>query len=119
MLLTSQLPKELLQRWIAQGAPYERHWAYTPMEPWRQSEASQRANVPSQRIDAVIDARLEQEDLAAAPQADPITLLRRLSIDLTGLPPTSQEVDEFLADPSQEAFAKSVDRLLNSPRRNV
>jgi len=67
-------------------------------------------------IDAFIAAELEAKGIAPAPAADKVTLLRRASLDLTGLPPTSEEVDAFLADTSPQAFGKVVDRLLASPR---
>ena len=70
---------------------------------------------PKTPIDAFVLARLEKEGLTPAPEADKITLLRRVSLDLTGLPPTLQEVDAFLADKAPDAYAKQVDRLLESP----
>src|SRR5205085_585415 len=71
---------------------------------------------PKNAIDHFILARLEREGLAPAPEAARETLLRRVSLDLTGLPPTPQEVDAFLADRSPDAYEKVVDRLLRSPR---
>lgn len=101
----------LLELWILQGAQYEPHWAYTTP---KRSSASKKT--PADYIDAHVDARLQSEGIQAAEAADPITLLRRLSIDLNGLPPTPEEVDAFVADSSPEAYEAAVDRLLASPR---
>jgi hypothetical protein len=106
---------DLLRRWIDQGAVWQKHWSFL---------APQRASLPEVKnrkwlrngIDHFVLARLEQEGLAPAPEADRITLLRRVSLDLTGLPPTPAEVDAFLADKSADAYEKVVDRLLASPR---
>ncbi len=105
----------LLQQWIAQGARWEPHWAFVP---------PQRPAVPAVRgadrvlnpIDAFVLQRLESLGLGFSPQADRATLLRRVTLDLTGLPPTPQEVDAFLADSSPLAYERAVDRLLASPR---
>ena len=67
-------------------------------------------------IDAFVLARLEKEEIQPSPEAPKETLLRRLSLDLTGLPPTPQEIDAFLADNTSESYEKLVDRLLNSPQ---
>jgi hypothetical protein len=106
--------KKLLERWIAEGAKYEPHWAYV---------APKRSALPKVRradwcrtpIDLFILAKLEAEGLSPAPEADRATLIKRLHIDLTGLPPTPAEVDAFLADPEPKAYEKLVDRLLASP----
>ncbi|MFK8110849.1 MAG: PSD1 and planctomycete cytochrome C domain-containing protein [Rubripirellula sp.] len=102
--------RELLRRWVSQGAQYEPHWAYAPMQRTK-SEAN-----PSGEIDRFISDRLASERVQPTPEADRITLLRRLSFDLTGLPPTPAEVDAFLGDKSEDAFQKQVDRLLESQR---
>src|SRR5258706_191247 len=89
--------KELLRRWIAEGAEYGAHWAFVaPKRP--ELPPVRTAAWPRQPIDRFILARLEREGLAPSPEADPVTLLRRASLDLTGLPPTPSEVDAFLAD---------------------
>src|SRR5262245_55064216 len=111
--LTSQ-QIELLRRWIDQGAKWGRHWAF---------EKPQRPPLPTvqdsrwQRnpIDQLVLARLEAEGLKPSPEAERTTLIRRLTLDLTGLPPTPAEVDAFLADSSPDAYEKLVDRLLASP----
>ncbi|MCO8121437.1 PSD1 and planctomycete cytochrome C domain-containing protein [Stieleria sp. TO1_6] len=110
--LTDQ-EQQLLVRWVAQGAVYEPHWAYTPMHAITGKRAGQNA---TRLIDGVISDRLDQEALAPAAAADPITLIRRLALDLTGIPPTPDQVEQFLADRSEDAYANLVDRLLNSPR---
>jgi hypothetical protein len=106
---------ELLRRWIEQGAKWQKHWSLIP--PARPPLPAVRdASWPRNSIDHFILARLEQEGLRPSPEADRVTLLRRVTLDLTGLPPTPAEVDAFLADASPEAYEKAVDRLLASPR---
>ena len=97
--------KNALKRWIAEGAEYEPHWSLIPPKP---SSSSQR------NIDDFIIARLKQEDLEPAPEASRETLLRRVSFDLTGLPPTLSELDTFLSDQDPQAYERAVDRLLSS-----
>jgi hypothetical protein len=105
----------LLRRWIDEGAKWDTHWAYTAPE---RPEPPVPANHGWVRtpIDQFILARLEREGLKPSPEADRVTLLRRVTYDLTGLPPTPEEVDAFLADPSPDAYEKRVDALLRSPR---
>lgn len=106
-----------LKRWIKEGGEYTAHWAFTP--PRRVSPPPARGELagwPRNPIDHFILSRLEKEGLRPSPEADRITLLRRVTLDLTGLPPTAREVDSFLADHSAEAYEKAVDRLLASPR---
>src|SRR5262249_10368679 len=104
----------VLQRWIAQGAPYAEHWAFVkpkrPVIPKVKNPTWVRSP-----IDAFILARLEKEGLGPAPEADRYTLIRRLSLDLTGLPPSPEEVAAFVSDTSPDAYEKLVDRLLASP----
>jgi mono/diheme cytochrome c family protein len=105
----------LIKRWIDEGAQWNAHWAFVaPQRP--ALPAVKAAAWPRNPIDHFILARLEKEGLKPAPEADRATLLRRVSLDLTGLPPTPAELDAFLADTSAEAFEKVVDRLLASPR---
>lgn len=105
--------KKTLQRWVAEGGKYQTHWAFVP--PVRPPEPTvQRADWVRNPIDRFILARLESEKLAPSPEADRATLIRRLSIDLVGLPPTPQEVDAFVADTDERAYEKLVDRLLAS-----
>jgi mono/diheme cytochrome c family protein len=105
----------LLKQWVEQGAPWAEHWAFVaPKKP----ELPKVRNPMWERnpIDAFILARLDAAGLAPSPEADRTTLIRRVTLDLTGLPPTPEEVDAFLADPSPDAYEKVVDRLLQSPR---
>ncbi|MFQ5732759.1 MAG: PSD1 and planctomycete cytochrome C domain-containing protein [Planctomycetaceae bacterium] len=105
----------VLRRWIRRGARYEKHWAFLPPE---------RPAIPSTRsrkrmenpIDAFVRTRLERVGLRPSPPADRATLIRRVTLDLTGLPATPTETAAFLADPSPNAYGKVVDRLLASPR---
>jgi hypothetical protein len=104
-----------LRRWIEQGAEWQPHWSLLP---------PRRPPLPEMKdqgwarngIDWFIRDRLEREGLTPSPEADPATLIRRVTLDLTGLPPAPAEVDAFLADPSPGAYEKVVDRLLASPR---
>ncbi|MCA9053672.1 MAG: PSD1 domain-containing protein, partial [Planctomycetaceae bacterium] len=111
-------PREakLLREWIEQGAEYEPHWAFLPVHAvapppleseWVRSD-----------LDRFVLARLQKADLTPSPLADRATLIRRVTLDLTGLPPTVEEVDAFLNDPSplERAYETVVDRLLDSPR---
>jgi len=104
--------RETLRRWVAEGAEYEPHWAYTALRRPDFSGGSEATG--SAAIDAYVDARLNEEGVEPAPEADRITLIRRLSFDLIGLPPTSEEVDAFVNDTSDDAYEKVVNRLLDS-----
>ena len=105
---------ELLKQWVAEGASWQLAWAYVPPKRVAAPVVSD-TSWPVNWIDYFVHARLEAEGLKPSPDADKTTLIRRLSIDLTGLPPTSSEVDEFLADERPEAYERLVDRLLASP----
>lgn len=111
---------EALVTWVKSGAKWPekvaafqsaRHWAFEPLRPT--DAAAQPMTAPA--IDRVLAAKLVELGLTAAPRADRRTLIRRATFDLTGLPPTPEEVSAFLADESPEAFAKLIDRLLDSP----
>jgi hypothetical protein len=105
---------DLLKRWIAQGAPYATHWAYAkPVRPQLPQVRNRRWG--RNPIDQFILARLEREGLRPSPEADRYTLIRRVSLDLTGLPPTPEEAERFVRDSSPEAYEHLVDRLLNEP----
>jgi len=106
---------DLIVKWIEQGAEWKTHWAYVPP---KRPDAPAVSNPGWVRnpIDAFVLARLDQEGLKPAPEADRITLLRRVTFDLTGLPPTPSDIDAFLSDKSADAYEKVVDRLLASPR---
>ncbi len=106
---------EVIRRWIELGAPWQRHWAFlVPERPALPAVANQRS--VRNPIDTFVLARLEAANLQPSPEADRTTLIRRVTLDLTGLPPTPTEVDSFLADPSPDAYERVVDRLLASPR---
>ena len=105
----------LIRRWIEQGAQWGEHWAFVPLT--RPSvPVVKNKSWPRNPIDSFILARLEREGLAPSVEADKETIIRRLSFDLTGLPPTFEEIDAFLTDESPEALERVVDRLLKSPR---
>ena len=105
----------LLTRWVAEGAEWREHWSLVP--PGRPSPPGvKEAPWCRNGIDNFILARLEAEGLSPSPEADRRTLIRRLSLDLTGLPPTPKEVEAFQADPAPDAYEKLADRLLGSPR---
>lgn len=110
-------PKQiaLLKQWIAEGAQWKEYWAFVPPTT-REVPEVRRRDWPRQPLDRFILARLERESLQPSPEADKSALLRRVSLDLTGLPPTPREVAEFLSDASSDAYEKQVDRLLASPR---
>ena len=105
---------ELLRKWINAGAKYEPHWAYLP--PTRPTVPEvKRLTWPRNDIDRFLLAAQEQHGLSPGPEADRITLVRRVYFDLTGLPPTPAQVDEFANDPRPDAYEQLVDRLLASP----
>ncbi|MFN5740970.1 MAG: PSD1 and planctomycete cytochrome C domain-containing protein [Planctomyces sp.] len=106
---------ELLTAWIRQGAEYRGHWSFIRPErsPVPAVKHSDRVANP---IDNFIFSRLEAAGLAPSPEADRVTLIRRATFDLTGLPPTPAEIDQFLTDDSPEAFSRLIDRLQQSPR---
>ena len=104
-----------LRRWVEEGAPYAPHWAYVAPKETTPPEVKQK-DWPQSDIDRYLLARMEAEGFAPSPKADKVTLIRRVSFDLTGLPPTPEEVDAFVADDSPDAFEKVVDRLLASDR---
>jgi len=119
----SEEEKRILDRWIEQGAEYQRHWAFEiPQRPDVPTEVLRSADWPkelkerwsSNPIDAFIARRLLEERLKPSPQADPATRLRRASLTLTGLLPPAKLQEKFLADPSDAAYQEAVDQLLNS-----
>ncbi len=106
---------ELIRLWIEQGAVYQPHWSFIP--PHRPTLPAVKDTAwPRGDIDRFILARLEANGLKPSPEADRVTLIRRLSFDLTGLPPTPAEVEAFLTDLRRDAYERLVDRLLASPR---
>ncbi|MCI0462044.1 MAG: PSD1 and planctomycete cytochrome C domain-containing protein [Gemmataceae bacterium] len=117
---------DLLKKWVAQGAEWSVHWAFVPpkkpalpLSPRGErgrGEGVSRPDWPHNPVDHFILARLEQAGLEPSPEADRPTLIRRVTLDLTGLPPTPEEVEAFVKDPRPDAYERLVDRLLNTPR---
>ena len=101
----SEREQALMKEWVEAGAPWQKHWSLIP---------PRRAD--GQSIDTLVRARLEREGLRPSPRAAKPTLLRRVSLDLTGLPPSPEDAEAFLRDESPQAYEKVVDRLLASPR---
>lgn len=112
-LTLSELEIATLTRWIEQGAEYKPHWSFIPLERPEVPAVAQKAWVQNP-IDNFVLARLEKENLSPSPEAEKVQLLRRVTFDLTGLSPTLEEIDAFLADTSEDAYVKVVDRLLAS-----
>ena len=111
----SDAQKQTLRRWIAEGAAYQKHWAFEPLAVVPPPPVNVAAAVRNP-IDAFVLARLAAEGLTMRPEADRETLVRRAAFALTGLPPTTAEVDAFLNDKSADAYERMVDRYLASPR---
>ncbi len=113
--ILSNEDKTILKRWIEQGAEYKEHWAF--VKPVRAVPPKvKQKSWPANPIDNFVLASLESRGLKPSPLADKSTLLRRVSLDLTGLPPSTVDLKSFLADSSPKAYEKVVDRLLASPR---
>ena len=111
----SETDIDTIRRWVEQGAKWQEHWSFvTPTRP--RPPAIGTTGWPQNSVDNFVLARLEREGLAPSPEADRATLIRRVTLDLTGLPPAPEEVDDFVNDASPEAYDKVVDRLLQSPR---
>jgi hypothetical protein len=106
---------ETIQNWIAQGAKCEKHWAFLPPKSYAPPPVKNKTWIRNP-IDAFVLAHLEEWNLQPSPEAGRETLIRRVTLDLTGLPRTPAEVDAFLKDKSDNAYEKVVDRLLASPR---
>ena len=106
----SDKEKAVLRAWIAEGGKYQAHWAFAAP---KQAPLPQAGIHP---IDAFVRARLDQAGLKPSPEADRYVLVRRVTLDLTGVPPTPEEADAFANDKSPDAYEKLVDRLLASPR---
>jgi len=105
----------LLREWVRQGAVYEEHWSFLMSKPQPVPEVKEKEWVRN-AVDNFVLSRLEKEGMHPSAEADRRTLIRRVTYDLTGLPPTPQEVEAFVADTSADAYEKVVDRLLASPR---
>jgi hypothetical protein len=107
---------DLLKRWVEAGAPWTQHWAFVPPRRPAMPAAVSDLSWTRAPIDYFILTRLEREGLQPTSEADKATLIRRVTFDLTGLPPTLAELDAFLADESPQAYERVVARLLDSPR---
>lgn len=107
--------KQTLKRWVEQGAPWGKHWAFAEVAKVTPPKVKNTGAVNNE-IDRFILARLEQEKLKPSREASKEQLIRRATLDLTGLPPTLEEIDAFLKDKSKNAYEKVIDRLLQSPR---
>ena len=105
---------DLLKRWIDEGAEYKSHWAFVPPQPISPPQVANPEH-PQNAIDRFVLARLDREGLQPTAEADRNALIRRVSIDLVGLPPSLEEVDRFAADPDPLAYERLIDRLLASP----
>lgn len=114
-LALTQQEKALIKRWIEQGAPWQEHWAFTPPGNVKVPEVKHQDWVRNP-VDAFVLQRIEQAGLTPAKPARKDRLIRRVTFDLTGLPPTLEEIDAFLQDESSNAYEKVVDRLLTSER---
>lgn len=106
----------ILRAWIAQGAEYQTHWSFRPPVATKPPAATGEGAWSKNPIDRFLLARMTREGLKPSQQADKTTLIRRSTLDLTGLPPTIAEIDAFLADNRADAYERLVDRLLASPR---
>jgi hypothetical protein len=113
-LSLTEAEKALLKRWVAEGADYKPHWSLLPVGPVAVPTVRDAA-VTTNPIDAFVRARLDQEGLTPAPHASAETIVRRLALNLTGLPPTPAEIDAFVADRSALAVQRAADRYLASP----
>jgi len=104
--------KDLIVQWIKEGAKYEKHWLFTPVKSVKPPVAQN--SWAKNGVDNFISRKLNAKEMSPSPETDKNTLMRRLSLDLTGLPPTPEDVEKFLADKSPNAYEKVVDRLLKS-----
>ncbi len=115
-LVLSDEEKAKLRQWVADGAKYERHWSFVPLPKSVVVPEVKNTDWPRSDLDRFVLARIEAEGLNPAPDSERTRWLRRVTFDLTGLPPTLKEIDDFLADQSSEAYEKVVDRLLAAPQ---
>ena len=111
----SESERQLLRRWIVEGAPYQQHWSFAPLRPVKPPVIGGAEAGVQEPLDAFVRQRLRALDLVPAAEADRYTLIRRVTLDLTGLPPTWEEVEAFVNDAQPDAYPRLVDRLLQSP----
>ena len=107
--------RNLLRQWIEEGAVWEEHWSFVAVKCPAVPDVLSSANREN-GIDAFIQQKLVSLGMSPSPQADRETLIRRVTLDLTGLPPTLEEIDAFLQDEAPGAYERVVDRLLTSSR---
>lgn len=105
---------KLIEKWIKQGAKYEKHWSFVPPKK-RPLPAVEKKDWPKNELDYFILSKLEKTGISPGPEADKERLLKRISLDLNGLPPSLKMMDSFMADSRPDAYEKMVDQLLNSP----
>ena len=108
--------KQTLKAWITAGSPYAAHWSFVPPKRPPVPEIRNAKEIVRNPIDAFVVTRLQKEGLSLSPEADRYTLIRRVYLDLIGIPPAPEEVDSFVKDQSPNAYEKVVDALLKSPR---
>ena len=107
---------EILKRWIAEGGEYEKHWAYRPVSKPKLPTLQKKNPFLRNEVDQLLLDQIEKAGFKPSSEAEKATLLRRLHLDLLGVPPTPEEADAFLKDPSDQAYGKLVDTLMNDPR---
>ncbi len=107
--------RELFRKWIQQGAKYEKFWSFEPLRP-QSLPVVEQSSLANNRIDHFVVGALQKHGLHLQPSADKRTLIRRVTLDLTGLPPTREEIAQFESDTSPDAYRKLVDRLLGTPQ---
>ncbi|MEZ5302092.1 MAG: PSD1 and planctomycete cytochrome C domain-containing protein [Verrucomicrobiales bacterium] len=110
----TEAERDLLTRWVRQGGTYAKHWAFVP--PVKAEPAAGKATPAAEIIDAFVERRLAEKGIGFAPEAEAATRARRAALVLTGLPPDPEQLAKFVADPGDDAFAKLVDGLMESPR---
>lgn len=113
-LKLSAAEKELIKRWVTQGAVYRGHWAFNPIEPVT-PPTPRSVKGSANAIDLFVRAKLEKEKLKPAPEASREILIRRLALNLTGLPPTTDEIESFVKDKSPDAYERAAEKYLASP----
>lgn len=111
----TEAQRNLVRTWIQQGAKYEKFWSFEPLRP-QALPAAKNSDWRANRIDQFVLAALEKKQMRPQPRADKRTLIRRVTLDLTGLPPTRQEIEQFVQDGSHDAYQKLVERLLSTPQ---
>ncbi|SIQ17265.1 PSD1 and planctomycete cytochrome C domain-containing protein [Maribacter ulvicola] len=112
-LVLEDFEKEILEKWIEQGAEYKTHWAFIPPSPHEIPE-NKNASWGNNEIDAFVLNKMTEKGLRPSSRASSDKLLRRITFDLTGLPPTLEQLERFAADPSEERYAEIIDSLLTS-----